>query len=49
MRQVWIALLLLGLVTLGLGLRQGQAGAVRDWAETLCTSCIGLIDRGAHH
>jgi hypothetical protein len=49
MRRLWIALLLVGVVALGLGLRQGQAQTVRRWAQTLCTSCIGLADREAGH
>jgi hypothetical protein len=43
-----MGLLLAGLVALMVGLRQGQAKAVRQWADTLCTSCIGLTDAGIH-
>jgi hypothetical protein len=42
MRHLWIILTLLGLLSLAWGLRQGQFSAVRRFADTLCTSCIGL-------
>ncbi|MCX7598109.1 MAG: hypothetical protein N2512_04495 [Armatimonadetes bacterium] len=48
LRNLWVYLLLVGLIGLGCGLRQGQQRSVRQWADTLCTSCIGLTDRGSH-
>jgi hypothetical protein len=45
MRHLWIAIVVVGLLSLGWGLHQGQAFTVKRWATTLCTSCIGLIDR----
>jgi len=38
-------LALVGLGLIFLGVRAGQHGQVRRWAETLCTSCIGLTER----
>jgi hypothetical protein len=49
MRHIWLVLVLIGVVSLGWGLHQGQAQHVKAWATTLCTSCIGLIDREYGH
>ncbi len=48
MRRLWIILVLAGSLALGWGLSRGEYQVVKRWANTLCTSCIGLTDRGPH-
>ncbi len=49
MRRLWIILFLVGCLALGWGLSRGEYSAVKGWATTLCTSCLGLTDGESHH
>lgn len=44
MRNVWIALVIAGLLALGWGIHLRQPADVYAWGTTLCTSCIGLTE-----
>ena len=38
----WLPATALALAMLATGLHAGQWGAVKGWAEMLCTGCVGL-------
>lgn len=48
MRHTWLVLLLVGIFAIGWGLHKAQFQTVKRYAETLCTSCIGLAEKGPH-
>ncbi|MCD6351029.1 MAG: hypothetical protein J7M26_02820 [Armatimonadetes bacterium] len=48
MRRLWLILALLGVLALGWGVKKGDYQTVKRWSNTLCTSCIGLIDKESH-
>lgn len=45
MRRLWIILAIIGALCIGWGVSRGQFGSVKQWANTLCTSCIGLVEK----
>jgi hypothetical protein len=44
MRRLWAVLAFLALAAMSLGLSRGEWNSVSKWANTLCTSCIGLSE-----
>jgi len=41
-RYWWLLWAVVAISLIGLGLNRGEWTTVKRWADTLCTSCIGL-------